>query len=91
MALPTIAAMTPSDWDVEIHDARTTPVDYDKKVDLVGITSYTADITNACKIADGFRSKGVKVVMGGVHGKSDHPFMPTSVLLKFLHLSFTIS
>jgi len=67
MALPTIAALTPSDWDVEIHDARTTPVDYDRKVGLVGITSYTADITNACKIADGFRSKGVKVVMGGVH------------------------
>jgi radical SAM superfamily enzyme YgiQ (UPF0313 family) len=67
MALPTIAALTPSDWDVEIHDARTTPVDYDRKVGLVGITSYTADITDACKIADGFRSKGVKVVMGGVH------------------------
>lgn len=67
MALPTIAALTPSDWEVEIHDARKTPVDYDRKIDLVGITSYTADITNACKIADGFRSKGVKVVMGGVH------------------------
>ncbi len=65
MALPTIAALTPSDWDVEIHDARTTSVDYDKKVDLVGITSYTADITNACKIAVVFRSEGVKVVMGG--------------------------
>ena len=67
MALPTIAGLTPSDWDVEIHDARTTPVDYDRKVGLVGITSYTADITSACEIADGFRSKGVKVVMGGVH------------------------
>ena len=67
MALPTIAGLTPSDWDIEIHDARTTPVDYDRKVGLVGITSYTADITSACEIADGFRSKGVKVVMGGVH------------------------
>ncbi len=67
MALPTIAALTPSDWDVEIHDARTTPVDYDRKVNLVGLTSYTADITSACEIADGFRSRGVKVVMGGVH------------------------
>ncbi len=67
MALPTIAALTPSDWDVEIHDARTTSIDYDRKVDLVGITSYTSEITNAYKIADGFRSKGVKVVMGGVH------------------------
>ncbi len=67
MALPTIAALTPSDWDVEIHDARVTPVDYNRKVDLVGITSYTADITSACKIGDEFRSKGVKVVMGGVH------------------------
>ena len=67
MALPTIAALTPSNWDVEIHDARTTPVDFNMNVDLVGITSYTADITNACKIADGFRNNGIKVVMGGVH------------------------
>ncbi len=67
LSLPTIAALTPAHWSVEILDARTTPVDYDKKVDLVGITSYTAEIPDAYKIADGFRNKGVKTVMGGIH------------------------
>jgi radical SAM superfamily enzyme YgiQ (UPF0313 family) len=67
LSLPTIAALTPSDWDVEILDERTTTVDFDRKVDLVGITAFTAEIQNAYGIANGFRSKGRKVVMGGIH------------------------
>jgi radical SAM superfamily enzyme YgiQ (UPF0313 family) len=65
-----VAALTPSDWDIEILDARTTPVDYDKKVDLVGITSFTAEVPVAYEIADGFRNRGVKVVMGGIHASA---------------------
>ncbi len=65
--LPTIAALTPQDWDVEILDARARPVDYNAKVDVVGITGFTADMPNAYEIADNFRKKGVKVIMGGVH------------------------
>lgn len=67
LSLPTIAALTPPHWDVEILDTRVTPVNYDKKVDLVGITSHTPEIPDAYKIADGFRGKGTKVVMGGIH------------------------
>lgn len=67
LSLPAIAALTPSHWDVEILDARTTRVDFDKKADLVGITAYTAEIPSAYAIADGFRNKGIKVVMGGIH------------------------
>ena len=65
--LPTIAALTPKDWDVEILDARVKPVDYDARVDLVGITGFTAEMPSAYSIADNFRKKSVKVVMGGVH------------------------
>ncbi|MBI3397989.1 MAG: B12-binding domain-containing radical SAM protein, partial [Deltaproteobacteria bacterium] len=65
--LPTIAALTPEDWDVEVHDARVKPVDYNAKVDLVGVTGFTAEMPGAYEIADNFRKKGVKVVMGGVH------------------------
>ena len=65
--LPTIAALTPRDWDVEILDARARPVDYNAKMDVVGITGFTADMPNAYEIADKFREKGVKVIMGGVH------------------------
>ena len=65
--LPTIAALTPKDCDVEILDARAMPVDYNAKADLVGITGFTAEMPSAYEIADNFRRKGVKVVMGGVH------------------------
>jgi len=67
LSLPAIAAMTPPDWDVEILDARVTPIDYGRKADLVGITGFTAEIPNAYEIADGFRKSGTKVVMGGIH------------------------
>ncbi|MBI5563182.1 MAG: B12-binding domain-containing radical SAM protein [Deltaproteobacteria bacterium] len=65
--LPTIAALTPMEWDVEILDARARPVDYNAPVDIVGITGFTAEMPSAYEIADNFRKRGVKVVMGGVH------------------------
>jgi radical SAM superfamily enzyme YgiQ (UPF0313 family) len=52
---------------VEIHDSRVSPVDYGRHCDLVGITAFTAEIPSAYSIADEFRKRGVKVVMGGVH------------------------
>ncbi|MFQ5442619.1 MAG: B12-binding domain-containing radical SAM protein [Thermodesulfobacteriota bacterium] len=67
LCLTTIAALTPSDWEVEIHDARVRPVDYGAAVDLVGITGLTSEIPGAYEIADRFRARGVSVVMGGVH------------------------
>lgn len=62
-----LAVLTPSSWDVEILDARVTPVDFTKKVDLVGITALTEEIPSAYTIADGFRKEGINVVMGGIH------------------------
>ncbi len=67
LGLPTVAALTSAGWDVTIHDVRVTPVDYDAKVDLVGVTGYTAEIPSAYAIADEFRKRGVPVVLGGVH------------------------
>lgn len=70
LSLPSIASLTPSDWVVEILDARTTRVDYDQEVDLVGITAFTAEAPSAYAVADGFRGKGVKVVFGGIHASA---------------------
>ena len=70
LALPTVAALTPEDWEVAIHDARAEPVDYDQKVDLVGLTAFTAEAPSAYEIADNFREKGVPVVMGGIHASA---------------------
>ena len=67
LGLSTVAACTPPDWNVTIHDSRVSPVDFDQKVDLIGITGYTAEIPSTYAIADEFRKRGVPVVLGGVH------------------------
>jgi radical SAM superfamily enzyme YgiQ (UPF0313 family) len=67
LSLTTVAALTPEDVDVKILDARVEEVDYNAPVDLVGITGLTSEIPNAYEMADGFRKRGTKVVMGGVH------------------------
>ena len=67
LGLPTVAALTPPGWNVAIHDARVAPLDYDQKIDLVGITGYTAEIPSTYAIADEFRKRGIPVVLGGVH------------------------
>ncbi len=62
-----VASLAPSDWDVGILDENTSSIDFDEPVDLVGITSMTSQSKRAYEIADAFRSRGVRVVMGGIH------------------------
>ena len=67
LALPTIAALTPSDVDVGIIDENVEPINFDEDIDMVGISFFTAFAPRAYGIADTFRSKGVTVVLGGIH------------------------
>lgn len=67
LALPTLAALTPSDIEVAISDENVEPIDFDEKVDLVGISFLTSLAPRAYEIADAFRVRGVKVVLGGIH------------------------
>jgi len=67
LSLPTVAGLTPPDWEVTIHDSRASPVDSSQDVDLVGITAFTAEIPSAYEIADAFRRRGVSVILGGIH------------------------
>ena len=66
-SLISVAALTPKDIDIEIIDENIEEIDFDKKVDLVGITTMTASSPRAYEIADIFRHKGVPVVLGGMH------------------------
>lgn len=61
-----VAAMTPDNWDIEIIDENIKEFKY-KDADLVGITSFTTSINRAYEIAGIYRSKGIKVVLGGIH------------------------
>jgi radical SAM superfamily enzyme YgiQ (UPF0313 family) len=66
--LPIIASLTPPDVEVSIIDENIEELDFDQAAtDLVGITAMTAQATRAYEIADELRSRGSKVVLGGMH------------------------
>jgi len=67
LSLYILAALTPNDIEVIIEDERTTPINFDEKVDLVGITVVTSLAYRAYEISDAYRKRGVPVVMGGIH------------------------
>jgi radical SAM superfamily enzyme YgiQ (UPF0313 family) len=65
--LATIAALTPPEIEVSITDENLTTIDFNRAVDLVGITAVTPTAPRAYDIADAFRNRGSKVVLGGIH------------------------
>ena len=66
-ALLTIAALTPSENEIEFIDENHEIIDFSKKYDLVGISSMTPNAMRSYAIADEFRNRHIKVVLGGVH------------------------
>jgi radical SAM superfamily enzyme YgiQ (UPF0313 family) len=65
--LAILAAITPQHVETQIIDESVEPVDFDNDADLVGITAMTNMAPAAYKLADFFRRRGKKVVLGGVH------------------------
>ena len=65
LALATLAALVPPDYDVEIVDEEVRPLDFDTPCDLVGITGYTNHASRMFAIAAEFRKRGVLTVGGG--------------------------
>ncbi len=67
VTLTTIAALTPPQHEVVIHDARLSEPDYEGNWDLVGFTGMTCEIPHVYQMADGFRQRGKTVAIGGYH------------------------
>lgn len=65
LALPLLASITPAEFEVRIVDENQEKVDFDADVDLVGITVMLHVAPRAFEIAQAFRARGKKVVMGG--------------------------
>ncbi|UCC38976.1 MAG: hypothetical protein JSV96_14365, partial [Candidatus Aminicenantes bacterium] len=63
--LPLLAACTPAEHKVKIVDESFAGDNADEDIDLVGITVMTDLALRAYKIADNYRRRGVRVVMGG--------------------------
>ncbi len=62
-----VAASLPEDVTPQIIDEETDLIDFDIDADLVGISFMTYNAPRAYEIADTFRSKGKKVIVGGYH------------------------
>ncbi|HET9481281.1 MAG TPA: radical SAM protein [Candidatus Polarisedimenticolia bacterium] len=68
LGLLTVAGLTPPDVDVVYREiAEPGPDEPLDGFDLVGISSYTAQIDEAYALADRYRASGVPVVLGGLH------------------------
>ncbi|MFB3921480.1 MAG: radical SAM protein [Terriglobia bacterium] len=70
LSLLTLAGMTPSDCEIEYREYREFPAEDPPLCDLAAITSFTAQIEDAYRIADIYRRRGTSVVMGGLHVSS---------------------
>ena len=72
-----VAASIPRDqYEVILTDENIEVIDFDLKADLVGISAMTSYVNRGYEIAEQFRTRGVPVVMGGVHPS----FMPQEAL-----------
>ncbi len=65
LTLPTLKALTPREWNVRLTDELIEDVDLDYPCDVVGITAMGPQIARAYDLADRFRARGRKVVLGG--------------------------
>jgi radical SAM superfamily enzyme YgiQ (UPF0313 family) len=67
LALTTLAALTPPGMEVRILDENVEATDFEDLPDLAAISLMTPLAPRGYAIADRFRSRGVPVVLGGVH------------------------
>jgi radical SAM superfamily enzyme YgiQ (UPF0313 family) len=69
LAFGYVAAATPAHWEVELIDEQVEGTrDYGAaQADLVGLTAFTPQAPRAYQIAGQFRTRGIPVVMGGIH------------------------
>lgn len=63
--MPALKALTPKEYSVQIVDELIDEVDLDTPADVVGIGAMGPQIARAYELADAFRARGRKVVLGG--------------------------
>ncbi|HEX9861206.1 MAG TPA: cobalamin-dependent protein, partial [Nitrospirota bacterium] len=63
----TVAGLTPPGIETTLTDERIETIDFDEPADMVAVSAMTCQAKRAYDIADTYRSKGVPVVMGGIH------------------------
>jgi radical SAM superfamily enzyme YgiQ (UPF0313 family) len=67
LSLLTLAGIVPDTVELEYREYREFPCAEPPECDLAAITSFTAQIEDAYRLAAIYRKRGTKVVMGGLH------------------------
>ncbi|MCD6408601.1 radical SAM protein [bacterium] len=67
LSLSTVAAWFPPEAEVRIINDNIEEINFDEKVDLIGITALTSTAPRAYEIADKFRERKIPVILGGIH------------------------
>jgi radical SAM superfamily enzyme YgiQ (UPF0313 family) len=75
LSLVTIATLTPKEHRVWIEDENTERIKLTDNPDLVGITVNVDTSERAFEIAKRYRSRGIKVVFGGIHASANQDLM----------------
>jgi radical SAM superfamily enzyme YgiQ (UPF0313 family) len=71
LSLLTIAGLTPPDrWEIMVRDEHVESSEVDGHIDLLGIQTYISSSARAYELADRWRRRGAKVVLGGLHPTS---------------------
>lgn len=67
LSLTAVAASFPKDAEIKIINDNMDIINFDEKVDIVGVTAMTATAPRAYEIADEFRKRKIPVILGGIH------------------------
>lgn len=69
LTLPTLVSLLPPeiDCDVTLLDEGVEPIPESLDADLIGMTVITGSAMRAYELSDGFRARGIPVVLGGPH------------------------
>ena len=67
LTIAVLNSLIPNEWDREFYDDRIENINYETDCDLVFITVETYTAKRAYFIANEFRKRGKKVVLGGYH------------------------
>ena len=71
LSLLTLAGLTPEDdWEIMVRDEHIESSEVGVDVDLVGIQTYISCANRSYELAKLWRSRGAKVVLGGLHPTS---------------------
>lgn len=73
MTLPLLAALTPDGIEQRIIYETVQNIPYGEHWDLVGLTAMGSGIVRAWQIADAFRKRGIKTVIGGIAASLGEP------------------